>query len=95
MTTPSLSECSGKTDTPGVDTFSARLSSGEEAVIAALFSACEHSGSMRAFAWKKGLPVSLVSATLSGKRRPNAAIANAVGYARRVTFHPMMETQDV
>lgn len=51
--------------------------------------ACEHAGGQQAFARKAGLPVSVVCETLKGKREPSEAVANAVGFMRRVVFVDM------
>jgi hypothetical protein len=49
-------------------------------------------GSQRKFAAAHGISAAIVSLTLAGKRAPDAAIANALGYVVRTTFHPMRTT---
>ena len=53
---------------------------------AELSQACERAGSRSAWARKHGIPVSVVSEILCGKRDASEAIANALGYFRVVRF---------
>ena len=51
--------------------------------------ACVGAGSQQAWARQAGLSASYVSDVLSGRRDVSEAIANALGYVRRVAFHTM------
>ncbi|GAB0118754.1 hypothetical protein [Acidisoma sp. 7E03] len=59
-----------------------------EAVRRHLFDACEQAGGMRAWSRRTGVPVSLVSETLSGRRDPDVTIANALGLIALTAFVP-------
>ena len=59
---------------------------GKNAVRQILAEACATAGSMSAWARANGIPVSTVSETVSGKREPSEAIANALGLVRLVVF---------
>lgn len=54
-----------------------------------LFTACERAGGQRAWSRETGIPVSLVSQTLSGQREPADAVANGLGFFRVVSFVPV------
>jgi hypothetical protein len=54
-----------------------------------LFEHCEQAGGMRAWSRRHGVPVSLVSETLSGRRPPGEAIANALGFLFVPAFLPV------
>lgn len=60
-----------------------------EAIRSLLFAQCEQAGGLRAWARRHGVPVSLVSETLSGRRPPGEAIANALGFLCVPAFLPV------
>lgn len=61
---------------------------------ARLFTAVQRSGSQRAFAAKHGISNASVSLVLAGKREPDAAVANALGYVTRTFFTPIRSAAD-
>jgi hypothetical protein len=58
-------------------------------VVGLLNCECAGWGAMTAFAVRHGIPVSVVSETLAGKREVGEAIANALGLVRVVAFRPL------
>ena len=57
-----------------------------EWLVARLFEACQNAGGQGNFARQHGIPQSILSEVLSGKRDVPETIANALGYVRTVVF---------